>query len=359
MTTLAVKRTSNGHATPPLTLVKDIRVGVVGCGYWGPKIARNLTELPGAALSLACDLRPSRLADIKNICPQVQTTAEYGDLLKGPVDAIVVATPVSTHYRLAKAALLANKHVLVEKPLTARSDQAEELIELAADRGLTLMVGHTFEYNPAVEAVRDIVQSGEIGHVYYMNSTRANLGLLQPDINVMWDLGPHDISIMRFILGQDPVRVSAHGAVYINRRVGLHEVIYMNLIFEGDVLANLKLSWLDPVKERRLIVVGSQKMLVYDDIATDKVVVYDKGVEMPPYTVTEEEFRASYRHGGETIYPIDWTEPLRVECSHFLECIRSGAAPRSDGEDGLKVIRVLETAQRSLRNRGVELEIEY
>ncbi len=221
------------------------------------------------------------------------------------------------------------------------------------------MVGHTFEYNPAVVAVRAIIQSGEIGKVYYLNSTRVNLGLLQPDINVMWDLGPHDISMIRFILGADPVKVSAHGSAYVNTSRGLHEVAYLNLFFDGEVMANLRFSWLHPVKQRRLTVVGSSKMLVYDDIAGNKVVIYDKGVEVPPYSVTEAEFRASYRHGERTIYPIEWVEPLQVECNHFLECIQTGASPRSDGEDGLKIIKVLETAQRSLMNGGVELRIEY
>jgi predicted dehydrogenase len=340
-------------------LTRVVRIGVIGCGYWGPKLARNFHELPAAILAMVSDLHEGRLAEIKQLYPYVSVTRNYQDLLEDTLDAVVIATPVNTHYWLAKAALLAGKHVLVEKPLTFRSDHAQELIDLAAERGLTLMVGHTFEYNPAVEAVRQIVQSGGIGDVYYLNSTRVNLGLLQPDINVMWDLGPHDISMIRFILGADPVKVSAHGTAYINTRRRLHEVVYMNMFFEGGVMANLRLSWLHPVKQRTLTIVGSKKMLVYNDVANDKVVIYDKGVEIPPHSITEDEFRASYRHGGEMVYPVEWVEPLQVECSHFLECIRTGSCPRSDGEDGLKVIKVLETAQRSLVNGGVELQIEY
>jgi predicted dehydrogenase len=339
--------------------ISTIRVGIVGCGYWGPKLARNFHELPGSALAMVADLREDRLADIKQLYPDVVTTRNYQDLLDDTLDAIVIATSVNTHYQLAKAALLAGKHVLVEKPLTARSAQAQDLIELASERGLQLMVGHTFEYNPAVEAVRELVQAGELGKVYYLNSTRANLGLLQPDINVMWDLGPHDISMIRFILGADPICVSALGTAYINTMRGLHEVVFVNLRFEGNIMANLRLSWLSPVKRRSLTVVGSKKMLVYDDIADDKVVIYDKGVEILPYSVTEEEFHASYRHGGETVYPLEWVEPLQIECQHFLDCIRTGAEPRSNGEDAIKVIKVLETAQRSLFNGGVELKIEY
>jgi len=221
------------------------------------------------------------------------------------------------------------------------------------------MVGHTFVYNPAVEAVRDLVQSGELGKIFYVNSIRANLGLLQPDINVMWDLAPHDISMLSSILNADPVSVSARGATYVNKYKNLPEIVYLNIIYEGGIMANLRLSWLDPVKQRTLTIVGSQKMLVYDDIAENKVVLFDKGVDVPPYTVTEEEFRASYRHGEETNYPLHWREPLQVECNHFIECVRNGTRPRTDGRDGLRVLRVLETAQRSLQNGGVELYVEY
>ena len=337
----------------------QLRVGVVGCGYWGPKLARNFHELPGAALAMLADLCSDRLAEVHRLYPEAEITQDYTTMLNGQVDAVVVATPVHAHYPLAKAALLAGKHVLIEKPITACSAQAEELVALAAERGLTLMVGHTFQYNPAVEATREIVQSGGLGRIFYLNSTRANLGLLQPDINVMWDLAPHDISMLRYILEAGPVRVSARGAAYVNTYRNLHEVVYLNLIFAGDLIANLRLSWLDPVKQRRLTIVGSQKMLVYDDIAEEKVVIFDKGVEVPAYSVTEQEFRASYRHGAETVYPLEWHEPLREECRHFVRCICSGARPRSSGEDGLSVLKVLETAQRSLMNGGVELMVEY
>lgn len=338
---------------------KGLRVGVIGCGYWGPKLARNFHELPGSTLAMISDLREDRLADVKEVYPHVTITRNCQDLFGEGIDAVVIATSVNTHYKLAKMALLAGKHVLVEKPLTLHSAHARELTDLAQERGLTLMVGHTFEYNPAVEMVREIVQSGEIGKVYYLNATRVNLGLLQPDINVMWDLGPHDISMIRFILSADPTKVSAHGTTYINIARGLHEVVYMNMFFQDHIMANLRLSWLHPVKQRRLTIVGSKKMLVYDDIADDKIVIYDKGVEVPPYSITEAEFSASYRHGEKMIYPLLWVEPLRVECIHFLDSIRNGTPPRSNGEDGLKVIKVLETAQRSLVNGGVELQIEY
>ena len=336
----------------------QVKVGIVGAGYWGPKLARNFHDLETAELSMVADLSAERLAEIKKLYPEVETTQRYEEMLE-KVDAVVVATPVHAHFALAQKALLAGKHVLIEKPLTSNSSQAVKLLEIADQKGLKLMVGHTFEYNPAVEAVRQVIQQGELGRIYYMNSTRANLGLLQPDINVMWDLAPHDVSILCYIMGSNPVYVSAHGATYVNMTRNLHEVVYLNLFFGGDVLVNSRLSWLDPVKQRRLTIVGSQKMLVYDDIADDKVVIFDKSVDVPAYSVTEEEFRASYRHGGETVYPFKWSEPLRAECSHFVDCIVNNKTPLSDGRDGLKVLNILEMAQRSLENGGVELKIEY
>jgi len=350
---------TNASALNEGTHTGELKIGVIGCGYWGPKLARNFHDLPGSALKMVSDLREDRLIEIQKLYPEVAVTFNYHDLIESDLDALVIATPVRTHYPIAKEALLAGKHVLVEKPITARSDHAEELIALADERGLKLVVGHTFVYNPAVQAVREIVQSGELGKVCYLNSTRVNLGLFQSDINVMWDLGPHDVSMIRFILGADPVSVSARGAIYVNTTGGLHEVVYMLLMFEGGIMANLRMSWLDPIKQRSLTIVGSKKMLVYDDIADEKVAIYDKGVEVPPYSVTEDDFRASYWQGEGNVYHVDWVEPLKVQCSHFLDAIRTGAASPSSGEAGLKVVKVLETAQRSLMNYGVELRIEY
>ena len=340
---------------------KPVRVGVIGCGYWGPKLIRNLHDMPDSDLRLIVDLRQERLDEMKKLYPALETRRDYEELLNGQVDAVVIATPVHAHYRLAKEALLAGKHVLVEKPIAAKASQAEELIDIAKGKGLTLMVGHTFRYNPAVEMVREIFHSGELGNVYYIDAVRVNLGLFQPDINVMWDLAPHDISMLGFILDRKPVAVSARGATYVNRYLDLDEIVYLNVKFEGGAMANIRLSWLDPVKQRRLTLVGSKKMLVYDDLAEhdQKVVVYDKGVEIQPYSITEEEFHASYRHGEERYYPLEWREPLNVQCSHFIQCIRTGDRPRSDGAEGLQVLRVLETAERSLQNGGVELLVEY
>jgi predicted dehydrogenase len=338
---------------------KKLDIGVIGYGYWGPKLARNIDQIPDANLVMISDLRQERMAEIPELYPDVEMVNNYTDLLKTDLDAVIIATPVHSHYPLAKDALQAGKHVLLEKPITSNSSQAQELIDIAAQSGLTLMVGHTFEYNPAVEKIREIIQSGELGTIYYLNSTRVNLGLLQPDINVMWDLAPHDLSIMRYILEASPLKVSANGAVFVNTPRNLHEVVYMVMGLENGAMANLRLSWLDPVKQRRLTIVGSKKMLVYDDIAENKVVIFDKGVEVPQYSVTENEFHASYRHGEETVVEFPWKEPLRQECEHFLDCIRTGESPRSSGEVGLKILKVLETAQQSLLNGGVELNIEY
>jgi predicted dehydrogenase len=359
-----------------------VRVGIIGLGYWGPKLARNFHSLKGASLVMAADLRQERFHDLQELCPDAAVTNDYKDLLNGSLDAVVIATPVGTHYRLAKEALLAGKHVLVEKPMAESTMQGEELVAIARQNNLRLMVGHTFLYNAAVQTVRRVIQSGELGEIYYMNATRVNLGLLQPDINVMWDLAPHDLSIFNFILEQDPIKVSALGGVYINKPGRLPEVVYVTLRYSNDVIANLRVSWLDPVKMRRLTVVGSKKMLVYDDISEQKVILYDKGVEVTPDRITEavfrapfgnwpgpdrrrrsrrtaEEFHASYRNGLERAVPVDWTEPLKAECAHFIECIRAGCEASSDGGNGLKIVKILESAQRSLMNGGLELAIEY
>jgi predicted dehydrogenase len=338
---------------------QPIRVGIIGLGYWGPKLVRNLHGMPGVVMEMAADLRRDRVDDLKKLYPDIRVTVNHRDLFNDHLDAVVIATPVGTHYPLAREALLAGKHVLVEKPITSCSAHGLELLELANQKNVRLMVGHTFVYNPAVEMVRQIIQSGELGEIYYIDAIRVNLGLLQPDINVMWDLAPHDLSILSYILDADPIKVSALGSVFVNRTKKLPEVVYMNLRFKNDVIANIRLSWLDPVKVRSLTVVGSKKMLVYDDISQNKVILHDKGVEVPPYSVTEDEFRASYRNGPATIIPVEQIEPLRVECEHFIDCIRHCTSPRSNAAAGLKIVKILESAQRSMNNGGIELIIEY
>jgi predicted dehydrogenase len=341
-------------------MTNTIQTAVIGCGYWGPKHVRNFHGLPETRLTWVCDLCQERLDHVQTLYPDVHITHDYHEVLASDVDGVVIATPVCTHARIALDALRAGKHVLVEKPMTTNSAEAEQLIDEAAQRGLVVMVGHTFEYNPAVEAVRNIIASGQLGSVYYINAVRVNLGLFQPDINVLWDLAPHDISILMFILGQTPEMASAHGGMYVQPGRGLHDVAYVTLHFPSDIMASIQLSWLDPCKIRRYTVVGSEKMLVYDDVEPkDKVLIYDKGVDAPPYSDTETEFHMSYRNGEATAYPIRWIEPLCAECRDFVDAIRTGRPPRSSGEDGLKVVQVLEAAQRSLLNGGTQEVIRW
>jgi len=333
-----------------------VKVGLVGFGYWGPKLLRNFSEMPDAALEWCADLDPQRLARVKAQHPSVHTTTSFEEMLLSDIGAVVVATPIRTHYRLAKAALLAGKHVMVEKPLTANSAEAAELTRLAAARGLTLMVGHTFQYNAAIRALRDIVSSGEIGEVYYVDSARLNLGLFQPDINVLWDLAPHDISILLHVLQLDPITVSARGSA--NIMPGVHDVAYVEVRFPGNVLAHVHLSWLDPCKVRRVTIVGSKKMVVCDDLAdVEKIRIYDKGVDRPRDTDRFSEFPLSYRYGGVNIPYIPFSEPLRTQCDHFIDCIQTGARPLTDGNVGWKVVQVLEQADKSLQNGGARKKL--
>ena len=330
-----------------------VSVGVVGLGYWGPKLARNFHEMPEAQLAICCDLDDSRLAHVGGLYPETQCLKDFGQVLDSDVEAVCIATPPRTHHRLAMQALRAGKHVLVEKPLATTVAEADDLVAAAAEYGRVLMVGHTFVYNPAVAAVKEIVARGDLGEIYYVNATRVNLGLFQRDINVAWDLAPHDISILMHVLDMEPVSASARGGAYVQREGRIHDVVYLTLYFPNGVLADVRVSWLDPRKERLYTIVGSKQMLVYDDVATEnKVVIYDKGADVPPHSDTEAEFHVSYRWGDGVPYPVEWEEPLRVECRHFLDCIRTGQEPLSSGRIGAQVVRVLAAAQASLMNGG-------
>jgi predicted dehydrogenase len=310
-----------------------IKVGVIGCGYWGPNIIRNFHEAPEADLEMVCDLRQDRLDHIQSRYPNLATSRNYRDLLNSEIEAVAIATPVSTHHRLAMACLRAGKHVLVEKPLAANSTDGFEMVMTARELKRVLMIGHTFVYNPAVMALKEIIASGEIGRVYYINCTRVNLGLYQPDINVLWDLAPHDVSILNYILGVNPISASARGGMYVEE--GKYDVAYLTLHYPDRVMVDLRVSWLDPCKIRRITIVGSKKMIVYDDLEpVDKVKIYNKGVDIQPYSDTLEEFHLAYRYGEEEVYPLKWQEPLRAECLHFLECIQHGFPSRSGGEEG-------------------------
>jgi predicted dehydrogenase len=330
-----------------------IGIGIIGAGYWGPKHIRNFNELPGCRATMVSDLDPGRLSAVQSQYPGIRTTTDFRQLINSPdVDAVVVVTPVSTHARLAGEALKAGKHVMVEKPLAATTAEAEHLIALAKEHNRVLMVGHTFLYNPAVHALKELIEDGVLGDIFYVDAQRLNLGLFQRDINVMWDLAPHDISILLHILGSEPLAVGATGHAYV--QPGIEDVAYMQLGFNSNVRAAIHVSWLDPNKVRQITVVGSKKMAVYDDVATlDKIRVFDKGVDLPPPTTSFGEFQLSYRYGEIRIPHVASTEPLRLECQHFLDCIRRGTTPLSDGAQGLAVVRVLETAQMALKTASM------
>ncbi|MCK4692084.1 MAG: Gfo/Idh/MocA family oxidoreductase [Anaerolineales bacterium] len=333
--------------------MEQIKIGVIGCGYWGPNLIRNFVEIPTSEVVGVADLREERLEHIKSRYPKIEVTEDYRTLFSMGLDAVVVATPPTTHYPIARDCLAHDLSVLVEKPITLSSLNAEELIGIAEQRGLTLMVGHTFEYNSAVRALKEIIQSGELGEIYYIDAVRVNLGLFQTNLSVLWDLAPHDISILLYLLDRDPISVSAQGMDCLFK--GVHDIAYMHLIFPGRVLANVHLSWLDPCKVRRITIVGSRKMVVFDDIEPlEKIKIYDKGVEVPPYTNTYDEFQLSYRYGDVVIPHIKFTEPLRVECNHFVESVMNRTEPQSSGIVGLKVVKVVEAATRSIENGGMQ-----
>ena len=341
-------------AAPPAEA--PVRVGVIGCGYWGPQLIRNFSELTEADLVAVADSRPARLEYVHNRYDRVLALADHTQLLASNVEAVVVATPIRSHHELTRAALLAGKHVLVEKPLAASVEEAVDLVSLAEERGLTLMVGHTFLYNPAVAELRRMVRSGELGRIFYIDAARLNLGLFNPSVNVVWDLAPHDISILIDILGHAPVSVSARGSCCV--QAGVHDVAYLSLTFPNGVGAQIHVSWLDPAKVRRITIVGDAKMVVYNDVSLgEKIRVYDKGVTTP-VTDSFGEFQLSYRYGAITIPYIEWQEPLRLECADFLRSVRGGEPPVTDGYQGLVVVAVLEAAVESLRSGGREVAVE-
>jgi predicted dehydrogenase len=332
---------------------------VIGCGYWGPNLIRNLGVAHRSRVTLCSDLDQSRLDHMQELYPSLKTTRDYRDILADPdISAVAIATPVSTHFKLAMDALAARKHVFVEKPLAQSSEQCLELASEAARRNLVLMVGHTFVYTAAVNKIRDLIAAGDLGEIYYINSTRVNLGVFQPDINVVWDLAPHDVSIMNYILGTRPERIAGHGKSYI--RPGVEDVAFLDLEYPKGVIANIHVSWLDPCKIRRTTVVGSKKMLVYDDVSSlEKIRVYDKGVTVPPHYDSFGEFKLSYRFGDILTPRLDEAEPLKVECRHFVDCIEQRRRPRSTAEEGLAVVRVLEAACESMRDSSRLVDIAY
>ena len=333
------------------------RVAVIGAGYWGPNLIRNFSHLPGSEVALVCDIDQGRLDHVSSLFPSVSTTLDWREAIESDVDAVCVATPVPLHFEMARFALEQGKHVFVEKPLTADVQEARELVSLSEKQGLTLLVDHTFVYSHAVNHVRDIVASGDLGDIYYISMSRLNLGLFQKDINVIWVLAPHDISILTYVLGSQPEAVSAQGNS--NILPGVEDVAMVTLFFPKNVIAYVQVSWLDPSKVRKATFVGSKKMLIYDDVEPlEKIKIYDKGVDGPAHYDTFGDFQFSYRYGDIYTPFLANAEPLQLECRHFLECVAGREEPLSGGHDGLEVVQVLDAANRSLRDGGTRVKIK-
>ena len=337
---------------------KNIEVGVVGCGYWGPNLVRNLRQAQDCKLKVLCDVSQARLNHLGRLYPELSTTRRFETLLEDPeLDAIVIATPVRFHYEMAKAALSVGKHVFIEKPIARTEAEARELVHLADRQGLVLMVGHTFLFSPAVRRMKEIISAGDIGDVQYISARRLNLGLFQKDINVAWDLAPHDISILLHLLEESPLSVSCQGSSHVGR--GIEDVTMMYLNFPKNRCAFIQNSWLDPKKVRQMTVVGSRRMIVYDDTEPlEKLKIYDARVEVPPHYDTFAEFTYSYHYGDAYVPYIKQDEPLKLECQHFIDCIRKGTEPVTDGRLGLEVVRILEAADASLKQQGLTVGLE-
>ena len=331
---------------------EPISVGVVGCGYWGPNLVRNFRALPNCNLKAVCDLSENRLKHVIALYPDVEGTTDYKEFVNNlGLDAVIIATPVNAHYRLAKASLLAGKHTFIEKPMASSSAECEELNDIATRNGLVLMIGHTFIYSSPIRKIREIVQAGDIGDIRYINSRRLNLGLFQKDINVAWDLAPHDISIILHILDEFPISVNCQGNAHVTPKI--EDVTNMSLYFPQKRFATIQSSWLEPRKVREMTIVGTRRMIVYDDLQTlEKIRVYDVRVERPPHYDTFAEFHYSYHYGDSYIPRIQQEEPLKAVCQHFLECIETGSEAETNGRVGLDLVRILEAASASLKANG-------
>src|SRR3989338_688969 len=339
-----------------------VKIGVIGCGYWGPNLIRNFSSIEECQVLWCSDLREERLNHMKQLYPDIKTTKNYLDIIKDKnVDAVAIATPVSMHYGQAKISLENNKHVLVEKPLTSNPEHAKELIKIAEKNRKVLMVDHTFEYTSAVNEMKELLQKDELGKIFTIDMIRVNLGLFQKDINVIWDLAPHDASILLFLMGKMPLSVRAEGMAHVQN--GIEDDAHLTLKFPERITAYIHVSWLDPLKIRKMTIVGNKKMLVYDDTEqNEKIKIYDKGVTLEKnslpkdeYYDTWEEFRLVYRSGGVLMPKLDNKEPLNAMCSHFIDCIKNRKKPVSDGYSGLRVIQVIEAMQESLKNKGKEV----
>jgi len=334
---------------------QTVSVGVIGCGYWGPNVIRNFFEAPGAEVVACCDVDPGRLRFVSRRFPSVRTMHDPDKLIYDPaIDVVAIATPLATHYELARAALRAGKYVFLEKPAAATSQEVGRLVELARRRRRTLFVDHVFVYTSAVQKIREMIRQGRLGRLHYVDSVRINLGPYRHDTNVVWDLAIHDLSILDYLLGRLPKLVSVLGASYLN--ANSEDIAYVTLQYDDGIIAHLHVNWLAPVKVRTMILGGSKRMIIYDDVElVEKIRVYDKGIVVSRNSAELHKMLISYRIGDMYAPKLEQAEGLQVAVRHFLDCIRSGREPVTGGEAALRVIRVLEAAQRSLR-RGGRLE---
>jgi predicted dehydrogenase len=334
---------------------RPVKVAVIGLGYWGPNLVRNFHELPEAVIAGVCDMRRERLEAIALRYPALRQTTRLDAVLDDPtIEAVAIATPVSTHFEIGAAALRAGKHVFIEKPFAASSAEALELIALAEERGLVVMPGHTFLYSPPVNMIRELIVSGELGDIYFVSTSRVNLGLHQSDVSVAWDLGPHDFSILRYWLDETPAHVSAlsRGCII----PGTPDVAFINLEFPSGTIAHVEMSWLAPSKLRRTTIVGSRKMIVYDDASNEPVRIFDSGVTLRN-PESFGEYRLTYRTGDIISPRVDVSEPLQLELADFCAAIRTGSTPRSSRELGLEVVRMIEAVDGSLEQSGARVPI--
>jgi len=332
-----------------------IKFGVVGYGYWGPNVVRNLDQLDGSTVVAVCDKSPASRKRIQKVHPNVRVTADAAELMASTdIDAVAVVTPVWTHYELAKAALENGKHVFVEKPFTSCAQQAEELIELAAKKNLRIMVDHTFLFTGAVKKISELLDNGALGKIYYYDSTRVNLGLFQHDVNVVWDLAPHDLSIIDHLIKERPEAIVATGQTHLNSH---EDVAYMTIYFPNKIIAHINVNWLSPVKVRTTLIGGEKKMLVWNDVEPDeKIRIYDKGVNISSREGLYN-LLVNYRSGDMWAPQLDRSEALKAELTYFMECISSGKNPHNDGEAGMRVVKMLEAATESLKNRGTLVKL--
>jgi len=329
-----------------------VRVGVIGCGYWGPNLIRNFSACPSTSLEMICDTNVEHLARVAAQYPAAETSAEPEAVWGSDrVDAVAIATPVKTHYDLARAALEAGKHVLIEKPMTRTVSESEALVRLAEANGRVLMVDHTYLYMGAVVKIKELVDAGELGEIYYIDSVRINLGLFQHDVNVVWDLAPHDLALVDHVTGREVRSLAAMGSSHTDR--GIEDVAYLSLDLGEDLIANFHFNWLSPVKIRRIIFGGSKKSIIFDDLSPDeKVRVYDRGIEVSRDAEAVRSVMIGYRTGDIWVPKVEASEPLQTMVRHFADCVEKGKRPLSDGQAGLRAVRILEAAQRSIRAQG-------